>query len=97
MDTNYCARIELTRGINALPIEILVKILSYLPLKIVINICSEVCPEWENCVEMNFLEPHLKRIAKLDPILEKTMGENKVDSYVTYKEMIICQGRKQIP
>ena len=92
MDTNNFTANEFSR-IHSLPTEILVKILSYLPLNFVINICPEVCPEWEKCVEVNFLEPHLKRIAKSDPILEKTMSETKVDSYATYKEMIICQGK----
>ena len=84
---------ELARGINALPTEMLVKILSYLPLNFIINVCPEVCSEWEKCVEINFLDPHLKRIAKLDPILEKTLKENIVDSYATYKRLIICEGK----
>ena len=89
---NDCTGNELNRGINALPNEILVKILSYLPLNFVINVCPEVCPEWEKNVVVNFLLPHVKRIAKLDPILEKTLKENVVDSYATYKKLIICQG-----
>ena len=87
---------KLIGGIECLPAEILVKILNFLPLTFVVNICPEVCPKWEKYVEQHFLVPHLKRIARLDPVLEKTINANFSLTelqvpYRKYKKMIICK------
>ena len=96
MEQDYQTGKKLISGFECLPTEILVKILNYLPLNFVVNICPEVGPKWEKCVEQRFLVPHLKRIARLDPILEKTINANFSlyqlhNPYKTYKKMTICK------
>ena len=87
--------------INQLPMEIFVKILNYLPLEIVVNDCPEVCAKWKTCVEQYFLVPRLKRIAEMDPMLEKIIEANfsmsEVDTtYVTLKSLKTCH-REYLP
>ena len=96
MEQDYQIGKELIGGFESLPTEILVKILNYLSLNFVVNICSEVSTKWEKCVEKHFLVPHLKQIARLDPILEKTINANFSlyelhNPCKTYKKMIICK------
>ena len=81
--------------INQLPMEIFVKILNYLPLKTVFNVCTEVCSKWKTCVVQHFLVPQLKLIAEMDPILEKKIEETfsineSETTYVTFKSLKTC-------
>ena len=81
--------------INQLPMELLVKILNHLPLRTVFNVCPKVCSKWKICVEQHFIVPHLKLIAKMDPILEKVIeanfSMNEMDTtYVTFKSLKTC-------
>ena len=81
--------------INQLPMEIFVKILNYLPLKTVFNVCTEVCSKWKTCVVQHFVVPQLKLISEMDPILEKKIEETfsineSETTYVTFKSLKTC-------
>ena len=58
-----------------IPAEVLVMVLKNLELKYVIETCSRVCHNWRQLAAKYFLEPHVKKIAKLDNSFRESYDE----------------------
>ena len=58
-----------------IPAEVLVMVLKNLELKYVIETCSRVCHNWRQLAVKCFLEPHVKKLAKLDNSFRESYDE----------------------